>query len=120
MTQDDLRGWLQKTLPQGAQIFADAAEPARIEDLKRVGYRVIPADKRVTDGILYCKSKRLILDGGNLIKEAEKYSWEARGGVVYDTPVKVDDHLMDAMRYAIYTKATLAGKTAKTIKVGVA
>ncbi len=120
MTQDDLRGWLQKTLPQGAQIFADAAEPARIEDLKRVGYRVIPADKRVTDGILYCKSKRLILDGGNLIKEAEKYSWEARGGVVYDTPVKVDDHLMDAMRYALYTKATLAGKTAKTIKVGVA
>lgn len=120
MTQDDLRGWLQKTLPQGTQIFADAAEPARIEDLKRVGYRVIPADKRVTDGILYCKSKRLILDGGNLIKEAEKYSWETRGGVVYDTPVKVDDHLMDAMRYAIYTKATLAGKTAKTIKVGVA
>ncbi len=39
---------------------------------------------------------------------------------MYDTPVKVDDHLMDAMRYAIYTKATLAGKTAKTIKVGVA
>jgi phage terminase large subunit len=61
MTQDDLRGWLQKTLPQGSQIFADAAEPARIEDLKRVGYRVIPADKRVTDGILYCKSKRLYL-----------------------------------------------------------
>ena len=120
MTQDDLRGWLQKTLPQGAQIFADAAEPARIEDLKRVGYRVIPADKRVTDGILYCKSKRLILDGGNLVKEAEKYSWETRGGVVYDTPVKVDDHLMDAMRYAMYTKATLAGKTAKSIKVGVA
>ena len=120
MTQDDLRGWLQKTLPHGSQIFADAAEPARIEDLKRVGYRVIPADKRVTDGILYCKSKRLILDGGNLVKEAEKYSWETRGGVVYDTPVKVDDHLMDAMRYAIYTKATLAGKTAKTIKVGVA
>ena len=120
MTQDDLRGWLQKTLPQGTQIFADAAEPARIEDLKRVGYRVIPADKRVTDGILYCKSKRLILDGGNLIKEAEKYSWETRGGVVYDTPVKVDDHLMDAMRYAIYTKATLAGKTTKSIKVGVA
>jgi phage terminase large subunit len=69
---------------------------------------------------LYCKSKRLILDGGSLIKEAEKYSWETRGGVVYDTPVKVDDHLMDAMRYAIYTKATLAGKTTKSVKVGVA
>lgn len=120
MTQEDLERWMIVNIQKGSQIFADAAEPARIEALKRIGYRVVPADKRVTDGLLYCKSKRLILHGANLIKEIEKYSWETKSGVVYDTPVKIDDHLMDAMRYALYTKAVMAGKNARTIKVGVA
>ncbi len=107
MTQDDLTKWLVENIPLGSQIFADSAEPARIEDINRAGYTCIPADKRVKDGILYCKSKKLIIDGSNLEKEIAKYAWERKGDFIYDTPIKIDDHAIDAMRYGLYTKSRM-------------
>ncbi len=107
MTQDILDKWLLDNIPLGSQIFADSAEPARIERINNIGYTCIPADKRVTDGILHVKSKKLIISGSNLEKEMEKYSWEKKGDLIFDTPVKIDDHLADALRYALYTKSRI-------------
>ena len=41
----------------------------------------------------------------NLLKEIKSYKWKTdKDGRVMEEPVKFRDDLMDAMRYAIYTK----------------
>jgi phage terminase large subunit len=40
----------------------------------------------------------------NFIKEIKSYKWKVdKENKILDEPVKFNDHLMDAMRYAIYT-----------------
>lgn len=91
------------------EIFADAAEPKTIEEISRAGYNCLPADKDVTEGIRKIKGMPLyIIEGStNLIKEIKSYKWKVNKlGQVLDEPVKFNDHLMDAMRYAVFTKLT--------------
>ena len=87
-------------------IYADSAEPDRIEEIKRKGFKIFPAAKNVKSGIDYIKMHKLIISptSKNLIEELESYRWKTdRSGNILDEPVKADDHLMDALRYAIYT-----------------
>jgi phage terminase large subunit len=87
------------------EIFCDAAEPKTIEELYRSGFNAKPADKDVTEGIRKVKSQRLFINGENLHKELKGYKWkEDKDGKILDEPVKMNDHLCDAMRYAIFTK----------------
>ncbi len=90
-------------------IYCDAAEPDRIEELKRAGYNVLPAYKgpgSVKAGIdflqgmnIYSKSSNV-----NINAEALSYSWRVdKNKKPMDEPAKVHDDAMDAMRYAIYT-----------------
>jgi phage terminase large subunit len=95
-----------------AEIYADAAEPNRIEEITRAGFNIFPADKDVNKGIDCLKSMELFVtkDSDNLIRELRRYSWQVdRAGNVLDKPVKVDDHLADSTRYAVwsYTKKFL-------------
>ena len=71
-------------------------------------YKVIPADNDVADGI---RETANALENGhikiskrlkNWFAEASGYTWDAN--CVDDRPVKVNDHLMDAMRYFVKTK----------------
>jgi phage terminase large subunit len=87
-------------------IYADSAEPARIEEIYRAGYNVYPAEKKVDDGIDHVKRHRLHIDpsSANLLKEIRTYKWrEDKNGNMMDEPVKFNDHAVDAMRYAIHT-----------------
>ena len=46
-------------------------------------------------------------DSSNLIKEIRSYKWKLdKDGKIHpdEVPVKFNDHGLDAMRYAIYTK----------------
>lgn len=91
------------------EIFCDAAEPKTIEELIRAGYNAKPADKDVTEGIRKVKSIPLYIteDSVDLMKEARSYKWRTdNNGKVLDEPVKFHDHLMDALRYAVFTKLT--------------
>jgi len=101
---DFVKGVIQKdTHPY---IYADCAEPDRIEEIYRAGLNVQKAKKDVSDGIDHVKRFNLFVhrDSINLIKEIKNYKWkEDRNGHILDEPVKFKDHLMDAMRYAIYT-----------------
>ena len=57
-------------------------------------------------GILFTKAKRLHFHGEseNLKKEARSYKWkETKNGELLDEPLKFRDHLMDALRYALFT-----------------
>ena len=91
---------------KNAEIYADSAEPARIEEIARAGFNIYPAKKDVKDGIDFLKRKMIYLykDCTNTIKEIQMYKWkESKNGEILDEPVKFNDHAMDAMRYAVYT-----------------
>jgi len=106
LTNQDLIKELKHRVPTNEAIYADCAEPARIEEIRRSGFRVYPAQKDVTDGLDFVKRQRLFInkDCVNVIKEIQGYKYkEDKDGNVIDEPVKFADHLMDAMRYAIYT-----------------
>lgn len=90
-----------------SEIYADSAEPKTIEEIYRQGYNIRPSDKDVTEGIRKVKSFPLYIhkDSVNLINEIKKYKWKVdKNEKVLDEPTKENDHLLDAMRYAIMTK----------------
>lgn len=79
----------------GRLIIADAAEPQRIEEIRRAGFRIQPAFKIVKDTVDFVKSKLLRIDSGssNLLREIKRYSWKTdKAGNLTDEVVKFDDH----------------------------
>ena len=107
LTNNQLIEYMEKLiLDKGNLIYADTAEPARIDEICKQGFICYPSDKEVKDGIDFVKRHRLHITGDsvNLIKEIGGYKYkENKDGMVLDEPVKFNDHLMDAMRYALYT-----------------
>lgn len=94
------------------EIYCDAAEPKTIEEICRAGFNARPADKDVTEGIRKVKGQRLFVMGENLVGELKGYKWkEDKDGKILDEPVKMNDHLCDAMRYAVFTKLKTPGLT---------
>ena len=87
-------------------IYADNAEPARIEEIRRAGFNIFPAVKSVKDGIDYLKSLKIYsnYDNINLNDEVNTYCWKKdKDGKLLDEPIKFNDHALDASRYGIYT-----------------
>jgi phage terminase large subunit len=90
-------------------IYADAAEPDRIVEIRRAGYNVRAANKgqgSVMHGIDHCQRMTLHgkRDNVNINAEIQSYAWrKTRDGSTLDEPVKIQDDAMDAMRYAIYS-----------------
>jgi phage terminase large subunit len=86
-------------------IYADCAEPQRIEEIRKAGFNIKPADKEVEKGIDAIKTRNWYItkDSVNTLKEVKSYSWKEKDGKALDEPVKVNDHLMDAIRYAVHT-----------------
>jgi phage terminase large subunit len=107
MTNQDLIAELKDVIkPKSDAMYADSAEPARIEEISKAGFDVYPANKSVKDGIDYVKSQKLHIDKNsvNLISEIRTYKYkEDRNGNVLEDPVKFRDHLMDCIRYALYS-----------------
>lgn len=87
-------------------IYADHAAPDKIEDLKRAGFNVHPADKDVANGLDFVKRHHLFVTrkSTGLRKEFLSYKWMVdTNGVLIDKPVKFNDDGMDAGRYGSYT-----------------
>lgn len=105
-TTDDLIGFMKSEgISTRDQIRADAAEPDRIEQLCRNGFNAVHAKKNVLAGIDAVKSYTLHIteDSINLFREIDSYRWaKDRNGTTLDQPVKVDDHILDSVRYAIF------------------
>jgi phage terminase large subunit len=92
-------------------IYCDSAEPKSIEELIRAGYNARPSEKDVWGGIVKVKSYPLFITASskNLKEELQSYKWKTDkdGNITQDeAPVKEHDHLLDAMRYAIFTHLT--------------
>ena len=90
--------------------YPDCAEPDRIEALRKMGVNCREVSKDVEAGIdklteLF-KQRRIKIHQScsNLIWELETYSYPDRKPMQNEkeTPIKENDHAVDALRYAIY------------------
>lgn len=86
-------------------IVADSARPEIIAEIQKDGFRCIGADKNagsVLRGIDRVAQHQIIYHGANLKREYLSYAWrKKRSGEVLDEPEDGNDHLMDALRYAV-------------------
>ena len=112
LTNNQLINRMKRVIPEGDRslpIYADSAEPDRIEEIRNAGFNAIPMRKgknSVRDSIDCVKRwKTIILPGSpNLKKEKSSYCYQTdKSGRSMEAPVKFMDHLMDAERGALWT-----------------
>lgn len=86
-------------------IVADSARPEIIAEIQNAGFRCIGADKNpgsVLRGIDRVAQRQIVYCGNNLKREYLSYAWrKKRSGEILDEPEDGNDHLMDAIRYAV-------------------
>jgi len=106
LTNAELIEAAAEMVPRNEHITADSAEPDRILEFRRAGFKIYPAKKgkdSVKFGIDWVKRHRIHIHPScqNFINEIQGYKYrEDRDGNVLDEPVNMHDHLMDALRYA--------------------
>jgi|GEM_PF-221904 len=112
LTNDELIEKMKTAMPpevRQREIYADASEPARIEEIYKAGFNIKPADKgkgSVKNGIDMVKRFRRysLEENMNLNTEFSGYKWKVdKNGNVLDEPVEYNDHSCDGSRYAVYT-----------------
>jgi phage terminase large subunit len=105
LTNSDLIERLPSLVPdRSVPIFCDAAEPGRIIEIQRAGFKASAANKEVLKGIDSVRRFQIVLsrDSTNLADELDGYAWlSTPDGELTDRPQKHRDHAADAMRYAV-------------------
>lgn len=109
----DMEIFAEKNIPEqrreGVEMIIDPSAASFIAAIKRsrLRFRVRKANNDVLDGI---RDTAVCLQRGTIrifdscretIKEFDGYVWDAKDE---DKPVKVNDHMMDALRYFVKTK----------------
>lgn len=101
-----------KTRFGNIKFYADSARPEHVSRFKRDGIRCINADKSVLSGIeqvaKLMKQGRFFVCSERVNKfkdEIYQYVWNEKNG----EPVKQNDDVLDALRYAIYTSNKSSG-----------
>lgn len=103
----DIAKRIQKLGYDGERIRADSAEPKSNEELRRMGlYRIVPAAKgagSLLHGIARLQEYRLVVHPRcpQTAAELSAYAWDRDEGGCINRPRGGDDHLMDALRYAM-------------------
>lgn len=109
MLNEDIAAVLREKGVQKERIRADSAEPKSNDDLRRLGIRrLTPADKRpgsVNAGIARLQEYRILVHPRcvHTAQELKSYCWQSGGrdGEFFNRPADRDNHLMDALRYAM-------------------
>ena len=96
------------------EIYADCAEPKSIADIQDAGYNVIACDKdapvksdKLKFQLLWMQGWTLYVtkDSLELIRELRNYVWQKdKDGNPLNEPIDKFNHLLDAMRYAVWTR----------------
>ena len=106
-------------------VYADSSEPKSIDELKRNGINILPAQKgpgSIRQGVDYVQDQRISVTkrSVNLIKEYRNYMWEtdkdgltAKGSAA--KPVDINNHAMDSIRYALETYSRNIGSNAGVV-----
>lgn len=92
------------------EIYADNNRPDTIQQLSDLDWNIFAAEKppgSVLDSIQEVKNYNLkiVEDSTSVTDEIKAYKWkeDKLGNPIEGSPVKINDHAMDAMRYAIYS-----------------
>lgn len=107
LTNADLIERARDVIPNGADVVCDSAEPDRIEEFNRAGFRARAAakgDGSLRAGIDWLKQHRILIDEScvNLAKEMQGYKWiEDKDGNAIDKPIPYNDDCIAALRYAV-------------------
>jgi len=83
-------------------IYADWAEPQRIQEIRNAGYTVINANKDVKMGLDVCKRQTIYITKRSIttIKQIRGYHRKKdSNGVILDEPAKIEDDTIDSGRY---------------------
>ena len=110
MTNRDLAEFLKSKNLHEKLTYCDSAEPKSIEELKQMGVWAKPSIKgqgSVNAGISLLKEFDIIVseESTNFKKEQVSYLWEElKDGTIINKPVDKMNHLMDALRYAVYSR----------------
>ena len=113
LTNTDLANKLREfRIDRQSEIIGDSAEPKTIEEIYRQGFNIKPAKKGagIHLGIDIMRRYKLHItkDSLNAIKEFRSYKWATdKNGDVLNTPVKINDHLIDATRYLCLNKLSV-------------
>ena len=113
LTNTDLANKLRElNIDRQTEIIGDSAEPKSIEEIYRQGFNIKPAKKGagIHLGIDIMRRYKLHItkDSLNAIKEFRGYKWATdKNGDVLNSPVKVNDHLIDATRYLCLNRLSI-------------
>jgi len=112
-TPDLIERMIDEKIDEDIPIYCDSEDPSRIKEIQDAGFHALPADKgqgSVAAGIDLCKSLTwfTLEDNVNFNKERGTYMWaKHKDGMILDLPLKLNDHAMDATRYAVFTHLNL-------------
>ena len=120
---DDVAKELQHRI-HNEYITCDSSEPRSIQDLKRNDIRALAAKKgpgSIEHGIKWLQGHKIIVDESCIetIKELSTYKYkEDKDGNVIAKPVDANNHLLDALRYALESEMMQNKPTVKLFKHG--
>ena len=93
-------------------VTCDSADPRCIAELRALGVSAVPARKgrdSLLHGIQWLQGMEIVVDRGlkDMIRELTAYSWGESGPEDRVLPRPGDDHLIDALRYALESEQLL-------------
>ena len=109
-TSEIIKKAIEKAMPAKKQMWCDSAEPDRIKEWTKAGFRARGVDKGGSKGsvnaqIDWLKQRYIFVHPHcvNTIKEMQQWKWKKddKSGEYLDEPVPVMDDAMAALRYGI-------------------
>lgn len=92
---------INKSVCGGRLIIADSAEPRLIEELAKMGCRIVGTTKgpgSISAGIAIMQDYELIIEGENIGKELNNYVYTDKGSKLF---LDAYNHIIDAIRYNV-------------------
>ncbi len=109
-TSEVIQEAIRHAIPTKKQMWCDSAEPDRIKEWSKAGFRAKGVDKGGSKGsvnaqIDWLKQRRIFVHPCciNTIKEMQQWKWkkDEKTGEYLDSPVPVMDDAMAALRYGV-------------------
>lgn len=121
LTNQDIGAKLNELGIGRKSIVADSAEPKSIEELRRMGFNIEPADKgkdSVNASISKIKTYKINVTrrSVNLRKELMNYKWKVDKltGNSVNEPIDFFNHCIDAVRYPVLNKLMQGGSSPRS------
>jgi phage terminase large subunit len=110
MTNRDIANFLKSINKNDVLAYCDSAEPKSIVELRQMGVLAKGAVKgagSINAGISLIKEHEVFVsnESTNLKREQHSYYWQQlKDETIINKPIDANNHLMDALRYAVYSK----------------